>query len=292
MTTRLQATGYGRPTQSLAKEEAGDTVLQPKRSRSGPIRAAGHLKLSIGAFSSRYIDTQHKSMRHFLRGESSPLNHDLDHPNLAPDAPISPVFNLRQTLTTKCEACRGQKKSEVPMSFRWGSLEFELKEDEELCASQRASEAIGDAPKLSDYERHSTLNFVQEGEEEEEEEEEEAAAASETPTTPTTGATIEVAPGIHMPLKTPLETWLAVEEGRVTVTTCNRCKVELTCTDDACVVMCADCWVFSPVDQALSSPSWAATDVVDLKNGCVSVGIQTEEIFEWLVIQEAADMLG
>ena len=108
-------------------------------------------------------------------------------------------------------------------------------------------------------------------------------------------STVEVAPGVYLPLKTPMQTWEAVEEGRVTVTTCNQCKVELTCTDDAHMVMCVDCWVFSPVDQAAFQDNLTESQSLNYKNmenGCVSVGIATEEIFEWIAIQEAAELMG
>ena len=131
----------------------------------------------------------------------------------------------------------------------------------------------------------------------------------------------EVAPGIRMSLKSIEDTWSAVMEGRITVTACTSCQCELTCSDDAEVVVCTDCWVFSPVDQTESNMEATATtsdsantssmvsnafenikpeeqekpygdedgrngdnDNVEMI-GSIDVGIKAETIFEWLECQ-------
>eukprot|EP00339_Tiarina_fusa_P005505 CAMPEP_0117032204 /NCGR_PEP_ID=MMETSP0472-20121206/23094_1 /TAXON_ID=693140 ORGANISM="Tiarina fusus, Strain LIS" /NCGR_SAMPLE_ID=MMETSP0472 /ASSEMBLY_ACC=CAM_ASM_000603 /LENGTH=503 /DNA_ID=CAMNT_0004740759 /DNA_START=21 /DNA_END=1532 /DNA_ORIENTATION=+ len=132
---------------------------------------------------------------------------------------------------------------------------------------------------------------------------------------------IEVAPGIRMSLKTPEDTWRAVLDGRITVTTCTSCACELTVADDAEVVVCTDCWVFSPVDQSLSTSGGGATtappttmsslreegeeeeesgtshrSLLDGPHrrsdsvqtiGSIDVGIKAETIFEWLEAQDS-----
>jgi hypothetical protein len=116
---------------------------------------------------------------------------------------------------------------------------------------------------------------------------------------------IEVAPGVRMSLKTPEATWSAVLEGRITVTACTTCGCELTCADDAQVVICTDCWVFSPVDQSIitrtsiSSSEWLQEEsaLSSLHSpegrgdsistvGSIDIGIKTEDIFEWLESQD------
>jgi hypothetical protein len=97
---------------------------------------------------------------------------------------------------------------------------------------------------------------------------------------------IEVAPGVEMPLISSDETWEAIMEGRITVTTCCSCTAELTCIDEAHLVVCADCWVFSPVDQAI------ATTIHQHQHqhrSSVGIGIKTEDIFHWLSQHEDND---
>ena len=279
----------------------------------------------------------------FNKDETS--NRSLDFVALAAAASVPPKrlssptitpSDLKQLLDQKVEQSRAHEKNpQREISFRWGSLQFQLNEEDELSVPKRYSE-LSDSQEgfMAMEEFLSTLGGIDEEATKEEEdimskttnEEEKQEEAEMKKTTTATMAkddtkdtsdsddfhqsiivknddhtqnnTVEVAPGIHLPLKTPLETWAAVEEGRVTVTTCNHCKVELTCSDDAHLVMCVDCWVFSPVDQtttAFIEGDLTASQTLDYKNiekGCVSVGIQTEEIFEWIAIQEASALLG
>lgn len=61
--------------------------------------------------------------------------------------------------------------------------------------------------------------------------------------------TLEIAPGIKLPLRGSEETWRAIEEGQATVTSCISCQQELHCVLDAQLVVCPDCTMLSPVDQ-------------------------------------------
>jgi hypothetical protein len=99
---------------------------------------------------------------------------------------------------------------------------------------------------------------------------------------------IEVAPGVEMPLISVDETWKAIMEGRITVTTCSCCTTELTCIDEAHLVVCADCWVFSPVDQAIA----IATTIDQHRHqhgSSVAIGVKTEAILHWLSQHEDND---
>jgi hypothetical protein len=108
---------------------------------------------------------------------------------------------------------------------------------------------------------------------------EETAAAPES--SEKDGTMIEVAPGMKVPLRTAVETWHALLEGRITVTRCSNCYNELTCLDDADLVICVDCWVCSPVDQ--STPNIQ----VEGNTRCSAcIGMKTEEVFEWLASQD------
>lgn len=59
---------------------------------------------------------------------------------------------------------------------------------------------------------------------------------------------IEVSPGHTMTLRSSEETWHAILEGNVIRTPCFLCQQELCCINDAELLACAECWVFSPID--------------------------------------------
>jgi hypothetical protein len=100
---------------------------------------------------------------------------------------------------------------------------------------------------------------------------------------------IEVRPGVTLPLKGTFETWNAILEGRITVSQCCTCYTELTCVDDAGLVLCTDCWVFSPVDQNSASITMDPIELQKAKTS-VGIGIQTDQIFEWLSAREDAPL--
>ena len=78
-----------------------------------------------------------------------------------------------------------------------------------------------------------------------------------------------------MPLRGAQETWAAIGEGKITITNCLTCQIELNCLDDALMVICPDCTMISPVDQAGGGPANAA-------NHGVGVGVKPEEVIKWL----------
>jgi hypothetical protein len=87
---------------------------------------------------------------------------------------------------------------------------------------------------------------------------------------------INVGPGVSMPLRGSDETWKAIEDGRVTITSCIFCQIELNCLEDAQLVICPDCTMLSPVDQTegQENSSFARYGV--------GVGIKPAEIVEWV----------
>jgi hypothetical protein len=107
---------------------------------------------------------------------------------------------------------------------------------------------------------------------------------------------IEVAPGISLPLRGAAETWEAILDGRITVSTCGCCQVPLHCTDAAELVICPDCWVVSPIDtSAMESPTSSTGSCGsdgDDDNGflgrCSSIGlgVKAEDIIAWMEQQE------
>lgn len=92
---------------------------------------------------------------------------------------------------------------------------------------------------------------------------------------PSDVTTIEVAPGIRLPLRGTEETWKAIEEGQVTVTTCMTCQQDLHCVLDAQMVVCPDCTMLSPVDQT----SQDAESLADRYG--VGLGVKPEDVLRW-----------
>ena len=89
---------------------------------------------------------------------------------------------------------------------------------------------------------------------------------------------IEVAPGETLPFIRADTTFQALMEGQVLVSKCTCCETDLTCVDYATVIVCADCWAFSPVDQEEQTNCF--------QDGCVCLGIKEQDIVEWLNQQE------
>lgn len=88
------------------------------------------------------------------------------------------------------------------------------------------------------------------------------------------GIMIEVAPGVKLPLRGSDETWKAIEDGRVTITTCIACQIELHCLEDAQLVACPNCTMLSPVDQTNQEDSTARFGV--------GVGVKLEDVIRWI----------
>jgi hypothetical protein len=100
--------------------------------------------------------------------------------------------------------------------------------------------------------------------------------AKPPPPPPVQGIMIDVAPGVKLLLRGSSETWQAIEEGRVTVTTCMFCNIELQCLDDAQLVACPDCTMLSPVDQAIGH-----LDNSEGRYG-VGVGVKPADVVRWI----------
>jgi hypothetical protein len=100
---------------------------------------------------------------------------------------------------------------------------------------------------------------------------------------PTEQDLIEVSPGVYLPLRGSKETWEALLEGRVVVTMCSCCQEELSCIEDAQLVVCSDCWVISPVDQSIAGISLEDNEAdEECYSSSVGLGIKASEIGEWL----------
>jgi hypothetical protein len=85
---------------------------------------------------------------------------------------------------------------------------------------------------------------------------------------------IDVAPGVSLPLRQSKETWKAIIEGRVIVSQCCYCTQEWTCIEDAELLACSDCWVFSPIEQPNQQH--------DRQSSGVCIGVRAEDIMEWI----------
>ena len=107
--------------------------------------------------------------------------------------------------------------------------------------------------------------------------------------------TIQVVPGISLPLKGYQETLAAIYDGRATIGRCGYCNINLHCIDIADLIFCQDCFVLSPVDSSCGSSSnnnntFAQDDTDEvalvvneeqLSRGnytCVGLGFKTKDI--------------
>jgi hypothetical protein len=103
-------------------------------------------------------------------------------------------------------------------------------------------------------------------------------ATTTTTTTTTTTATptgedmVEVSPGYNLPLRRSGETWNAILDGRTIRTPCFLCEQELTCVEDAELLACSDCWVFSPIERFDRRRSGYG----------VCIGVKHSDIQSWL----------
>lgn len=104
------------------------------------------------------------------------------------------------------------------------------------------------------------------------------AASSPRRVAPPAGKSImiEVAPGVNYTLRGSEETWKAIEDGRITVTRCVFCQIEINCLEDAQLVVCPDCTMISPVDQTNDG-----TDAYITRHG-VGVGVKPEDVIRWI----------
>ena len=104
----------------------------------------------------------------------------------------------------------------------------------------------------------------------------------------TENSMMEVAPGVNVPLRGSTETWHAIKDGRVTVTTCCACQLELYCIEDAEFVICPDCWVVSSVDQTVGGIPLENEDICESDgekkpaSRGVGLGVKAVDVVEWL----------
>jgi hypothetical protein len=96
---------------------------------------------------------------------------------------------------------------------------------------------------------------------------------------------IEVSPGFNLPLVGSRETWKAIRDGRITITKCCSCQEDLTCIDDADLVVCCDCWVVSPVDQSIAGGTPNGTS----STRRVGMGVKTDDMQEWITAQQRSN---
>ena len=96
----------------------------------------------------------------------------------------------------------------------------------------------------------------------------------------TTSSTVEVTPGVHLPLVCAQETWEAILDGKITVATCQCCNDPqqlLYCIETANLVVCPTCWVISPVDDHEGSAA-AVSSNDNNDQRVVGIGIKMEDV--------------
>jgi hypothetical protein len=191
---------------------------------------------------------------------------------LEEDATKKPTERPRRTTSGQRPK---RKKSNAPSKVKSTHVDLSLIDIEE---QQRMFDSFNDSVDVIANEEGSSHPDLHNWEEGEEEDEEWGELSYST-------EMIEVAPGVEMPLISSDETWEAIMEGRITVTKCCSCTTDLTCIDEAHLVVCADCWVFSPVDQAIATTIHQQQH----QRSSVGIGVKTEDIFNWLSQHEDHD---
>lgn len=84
------------------------------------------------------------------------------------------------------------------------------------------------------------------------------------------GKTIEITPGVILPLRDADETWECIKQDFFVPATCLSCTTEVCCIQDASFVLCPVCRVVSPLDCGN-----------DCGAGGVGLGFTFDELFRW-----------
>jgi ribosomal protein S27E len=84
--------------------------------------------------------------------------------------------------------------------------------------------------------------------------------------------TIEIMPGMRVPLRGAEETWKAIEQDFFLPVTCYGCTKELCCIQDASYVLCPACRVVGPMDTGASD--FGSTVGVGL-------GFSLDDLYQW-----------
>jgi hypothetical protein len=84
--------------------------------------------------------------------------------------------------------------------------------------------------------------------------------------------TIEIMPGIRVPLRGAEETWNCIRQDFFLPVTCLACTTELCCIQDASYVLCPVCRVVSPMDAGAGD--FGSTVGVGL-------GFSFDELYQW-----------
>ena len=100
---------------------------------------------------------------------------------------------------------------------------------------------------------------------------------------------MEVSPGVILPLRGSSETWEAIKEGRITVTSCAICSTDLHVIEDAKYVVCPDCWIVQTVCNDMVGGILLECDEIEShyqdKEECtygVGLGVKATDVVDWL----------
>jgi hypothetical protein len=262
-----------------------DTIARKPRAREKYVprmkRVGGKRNLSIHA--SLVLEKQKSSIAGFIKGGNRPS------------------FNLREMLNHKCQESRRRFSSVSALTL--DSSIFSIVEAEQVEGATKPRNSTVDLGLFDVEEQRKQMEYYEEISRQSEvlgcqdpawfedndeapvQEEDASGEENEESEVEDSMMMIEVAPGLKLPLRSSGTcTWDAIMEGRITVTKCTCCGYELACIDDANLVVCGHCWVFSPVDQNMTS---LFMEVEDPKSRLsVGMGVRMEGIFEWLSDQE------
>jgi len=99
------------------------------------------------------------------------------------------------------------------------------------------------------------------------------------------GQTIEISPGVILPLRGAVETWECIKQDFFVPATCFSCTSEVCCIQDASFVLCPVCRVVGPLDEGSGS---------GCGSGGVGLGFSFDDLFRWqaeLLQEQRSDRL-
>ena len=116
-----------------------------------------------------------------------------------------------------------------------------------------------------------------------------ASAASESETTRVQGddgdLVIEILPGVFISLLSAQDTWKAIQEGKIMVSTCLVCQEDLTSADSVQFVTCSDCWSINSIHHAERNSTKAEDERTigsNERKQIVGIGVKNHEIVKWI----------
>jgi hypothetical protein len=93
--------------------------------------------------------------------------------------------------------------------------------------------------------------------------------------------TVEVTPGIELPLRSIEETYRSVATGKVVSATCYGCQQRFHAVEGVTMIICGDCWLCMPPERNERQEREFLATGSEVK-GSVGLGVTDEDIAKWL----------